>query len=127
MDEIKIRVDRFQDAMAKLINEYKDDALDIASEAARKAGRETVKELKATTHVKTGNYASGWTGKTEGRHTQNFAVVVYNRNAPGLPHLLNNDHAAGRNGMGIYHGDNHITRAELNGNELYYNEVVKKL
>lgn len=119
--------DQFDAAFKKLLDEYKDEAYKIAEKSAKKAARGAVKELKATTHVKTGKYARGWTTKQESRGSIFFSVTVYNRTVPGLPHLLNYSHVAGRHRRGRYTGDGHVDAAEATAKAAYYDEVVDKL
>ena len=125
--EITIQPSQLGDAFERLLNEYKEKAYEIAEDAAKKAARGAVKELKATNHVITGKYARGWTTKQENRGKINFTITVYNRAVPGLPHLLNDSHPTGRHRGGRYTGDGHVDTAAENANAAYYDEVIKKL
>lgn len=125
--EVTVSVDRLADAFNKLLDKYKEDAYKIAEDAAKKAARSAVSELKATNHVITGKYARGWTTKQENRGSISFTITVYNRDVPGLPHLLNDSHPTGRNRGGFYSGDGHIDAAEATAKAAYLSEVESKL
>ena len=129
MESYRVTPDNFASKVKKLIEEYGDDVFDAAEDAAKVAARATVKDLKATKHVRPGGgrYARGWTSKWEAKGTVNFAVYVYNRDVPGLPHLLNNTHAVGRHRGGVYHGDGHIDTAERHGIDIFLKGVETRL
>ena len=83
--------------MAQLLNEVNKDVEKSAKTNIQRVAKESVQKLKNTSPVKTGSYASGWGTKKQG----DMDVVVYNRTAPGLTHLLENGHVI-RNKKGTY-------------------------
>lgn len=70
-----------------IFNEYENLTDEAVEKAARKAGRDAVQKLKNTSPKKSGEYASGWATRKRG-----LGVIVYNRKAPGLTHLLEYGH-----------------------------------
>ena len=112
----RVSVDGFASAVESMLREYGDDVFKASEKAAKASARAAVKQLKATSKVKRGatggKYARGWTTKTTGKNTAEFRIVVHNRTAPGLAHLLNDSHVTGRYRGGHYTGDNTVTNAE---------------
>ena len=83
--------------MAQLLDEVNKDVEKSAKTNIQRIAKESVQKLKNTSPSKTGEYASGWGTKKQG----DADVVVYNRTAPGLTHLLENGHVI-RNKKGTY-------------------------
>ena len=83
--------------MAQLLDEVNKDVEKSAKTNIQRIAKESVQKLKNTSPSKTGEYASGWGMKKQG----DADVVVYNRTAPGLTHLLENGHVI-RNKKGTY-------------------------
>lgn len=76
-----IGVKEVLDTFSKEFQERVDAAADTAS-------KDTVKRLKNTSPRDTGDYAKSWS-----RKKVPGGYVVYNKNHPGLTHLLENGHA----------------------------------
>lgn len=74
--------------MAVILDDYSTEVKDIARKNAKKAARDTAKELRIVSPKKTGDYAVGWTSKKLDADT----FVTYNRKMPGLTHLLEYGH-----------------------------------
>lgn len=98
--------------VGKILDKYADDLTvsmkDAAKEVARK-GVQKVRENARGSFGGTGEYAKGWKSKvTEGRLST--SAVIYNKDAPGLPHLLEHGHA--KRGGGRVEGRVHIKPVE---------------
>lgn len=111
----KIPIDRLSAEINKILTEYGDEVEENVNEAAKrvtKAGAKAVKgNAQSTFKIGTGekNYAKGWTSKFEtGRLSAQG--IIYNKDLPGLPHLLEHGHA-NRNG-GRTPGRAHIAPVE---------------
>lgn len=105
-------IDQLGATIQKVLDEYKTNLSENVQDAVKtvtKAGVKAVRGNAKGSFGGTGKYASGWTSKMEtGRtSTQGF---IYNGTVPGLPHLLEKDHAL-RNG-GRYAGVPHIAPVE---------------
>lgn len=123
----KIPIDRLTAEINKILTEYGDQVRQDVNEAAKKVTKAGVKAVKGNAQSMfggTGKYASGWTSKFEtGRlSAQGF---IYNGTVPGLPHLLEKDHAL-RNG-GRYLGRPHIAPVEQKVIEDFTREVEKRI
>ena len=84
-----------------------------AVKAVSKQGAKAVRSAAQTTFGGTGAYAKGWTSRADtGRvSAQGY---IYNKDLPGLPHLLENGHVV-RNKKGTYgrtNGIKHIAPVE---------------
>ena len=111
----KIPIDRLSEEINKILTEYGDEVQENVNDAARrvtKAGAKAVRgNAQSTFRVGNGekNYAKGWTSKFEtGRLSAQG--IIYNKDLPGLPHLLEHGHA-NRNG-GRTPGRAHIAPVE---------------
>lgn len=112
MSEISI-----SDQLTKIFEQYGRQASEAVEKAAKKTGRDTVKELKQTSPKRYGDYAKSWTTKTKKSNGRLVSVTVYNKEHYRLTHLLENGHVI-KNGSGTYgrvNGRKHIQPAEQNG------------
>lgn len=82
--------------LSGILEEYGEKVKRISSEQVKEVAKEGAKKLKETSPKKTGDYAKGWTFKKT-----NEGYVLYNKNAPGLTHLLENGHVV-RNAKGTF-------------------------
>ncbi len=74
--------------IVQALSNYTDDVMEQIEEEADRIAKEAVDELKKTSPVQTGDYAKGWAKKKDGKN-----IVIYNRQKPGLTHLLEKGHA----------------------------------
>lgn len=91
----KTSIDKLSAAIHDILAEYGDDVQANLSDAVKqvtKKGAQAVKAAARSTFGGTGEYAAGWTSRAE---TGRFSAqgVIYNKDVPGLPHLLENGHA----------------------------------
>ena len=82
--------------LGAILDEYEKLTDDVVERSSRKTARDAVQDLKNTSPRQSGDYASGWATKKQGK-----GMVVYNRKAPGLTHLLENGHVI-RNKYGVF-------------------------
>lgn len=88
-----IQIDQLADTVEKELNDYADDVNDAVKEAVASAGKEAVKDLKATSPKLTGKYAKSWTVKKVSESSHGLDVVVHNKKYYRLTHLLEHGHA----------------------------------
>lgn len=123
----KTSIDRLGAAIHDILAEYGDDVQENLSDAVKrvtKKGAQAVKSAARSTFGGTGEYAAGWTSSTEtGRLSAQG--VIYNKDVPGLPHLLENGHA-NRDG-GRTPGREHIKPVEETIVQEFEAEVKKGL
>ena len=96
-------------ALTEVSKEEDEILFKCMSKAMRKAKRDVINNSPTLS----GEYKRGWTIRTK-RLKYGFDGVIYNKDKPGLTHLLNNGHmianqygSTGRR----KDGDNHITKA----------------
>lgn len=98
------------DQMSEIFREIKKEQEQQFQEAADKATKQAVKDIKAGAPIDQGEYKKGW----RRRRLSNNRFVVYNEKKPGLTHLLENGHVIknknGRYGRAPAH--KHIAPAE---------------
>ena len=95
-------------ALTEVSKEEDEILFKCMSKAMRKAKRDVINNSPTLY----GEYKRGWTIRTK-RLKYGFDGVIYNKDKPGLTHLLNNGHQKA-NQYGSYgrkEGDNHITKA----------------
>lgn len=122
----RIPIDRLSAEINKILTEYGEQVQQDVDEAAKKVTKAGVKAVKgnASTFGGSGKYASGWTSKFE-KGRLSSQGTIYNGTVPGLPHLLEKDHAL-RNG-GRYLGRPHIAPVEQKVIEDFTREVEKRI
>ena len=91
-EQITISANNLSHTMKKLLKEYGNKANEVCRDVVKEVAQETSKQLKATSPVKTGNYAKGWGFKPMKVSGMLTEYVVYNKKAPGLTHLLEHGH-----------------------------------
>lgn len=94
-------------ALTEVSKEEDEILFKCMSKAMRKAKRDVINNSPTLS----GEYKRGWTIRTK-RLKYGFDGVIYNKDKPGLTHLLNNGHQKA-NQYGTYgrkEGDNHITK-----------------
>jgi len=109
---MKTSIDKFSAAIHDILEEYGDELHENVAEAAKavtKKGAQAVRQAAASSFGGSGKYAKGWTSRFEtGRLSAQG--VIYNKDVPGLPHLLENGHA--KRGGGRVAGRTHIKPVE---------------
>ena len=101
--------------LSRALTEVSKEEDEILFKCMSKAMRKAKKDVIAMSPVNSGEYKRGWTVRTK-RLKYGFDGVIYNKDKPGLTHLLNNGHQVA-NQYGSYRrkeGDNHITKARNN-------------
>lgn len=123
----KTAIDKFEDAIGKIIEEYGDNVRENLDEITAQVGKAGVSlmrtQSKQTFPKGTGYYAKGWRYEVTESRLGN-SVTIYNVHA-GLPHLLENGHA--KRGGGRVPGRTHIETVETELIDQYTREVTDKL
>lgn len=96
----KTPVDKLGESLSKILDEYAEetykDVSALAKKFAQKGAQAVRQEAKSKGWGEHTDYDKGWTSRFEtGRLSAQG--VIYNKDVPGLPHLLENGHAL-RNG-----------------------------
>lgn len=97
----EIKVEEGSTTFSAAINEMLEQALqenvDALKERVTEACKVAKSDLRENSPKKTGEYAKGWTYTVKETAPGSFTGVVYQKNKPGLTHLLEKGHAK-RNG-----------------------------
>ena len=97
---MKVTPDNLAQVLADIMDEYKEHAektLDEAAKEAAKAGAKALQSASRSTFGGTGQYARGW-GVDREKVGGAALYTIWNKNKPGLPHLLEFGHAKGNGG-----------------------------
>lgn len=105
-----ISIDQLANEIAKGLQEYSSDVIDGIDEASEKISKNAVKKLKQDSPKNTKKYSKGWAVKTEKKYGETNSHIIYNKNKPGLTHLLEYGHA--KRGGGRVEGKSHIGPVE---------------
>ena len=108
-----------------LLDDYSEEVAEATEKAIESVSRQAVQRLKNDSPRRTGEYASGWKRKKDGKRT----VTIYNAKAPGLTHLLENGHVI-RNKKGTYGRTRpikHIQPVEQWANDELVREIERRL
>lgn len=98
--------------LSRALTEVSKEEDEILFKCMSKAMRKAKRDVINNSPILSGEYKRGWTIRTK-RLKYGFDGVIYNKDKPGLTHLLNNGHQKA-NQYGTYgrkEGDNHITKA----------------
>lgn len=87
-----IKIENLSDEIKKTLEVYSEDVQKGVNEKLPQIGKDTVKVLKSTSPVKTGQYAKGWRSQVETERLST-KVTVYNKTDYQLTHLLEKGHA----------------------------------
>ena len=109
----KVTIDNLDKEIERILSEYTLEVTDDLKDATKEVTKAGVKAVKAGAKSKfkgTGRYSKGWTSRLEtGRLSAQG--TIYNKDVPGLPHLLENGHA--KRGGGRVQGRAHIKPVEV--------------
>lgn len=97
-------------AIEKELRNYNKAVSEKIQQAVRETADVSVQDIQANAPRHTGKYRRGWKTKTLFKSEEDIRIVVYNRTAPQLTHLLEYGHAK-QNG-GRVEGRAHIAPAE---------------
>lgn len=90
----KTPVDKLSAEIASILSDYGDEVKDSMNEAVKKVTKAGAKALRAQskqTFGGSGAYAKGWTSTVD-TGKRSAQGVIYNKDLPGLPHLLEYGH-----------------------------------
>ena len=91
----KTPIDRLDDQIKEILEEYSDDiagGVEKAAKAVAKKGANAIKARASSMFGGTGSYASGW--KVDEKKSRLYVMeTIYNSTKPGLAHLLEHGHA----------------------------------
>lgn len=99
-------------ALDRLMSEVSQEENEILFKCMSKAMKKCKADVKEESPTRYGDYAKGWAVRTK-RLKYGFQGVIYNRDYPGLTHLLEKGHV-GKNQYGEYkrvNGKKHISLA----------------
>lgn len=115
MSDRIVRIDELSEAVRDEIDKMNQEVIEKVNEAAEHAASEAVKDLKASSPVRSdgynrryppGSYAAGWTKKKEGNQLGVVSYTVHNAKHYQLTHLLEFGHiiaGTGRRSKAISH------------------------
>lgn len=97
--EIKVKEGSttFSAAINEMLEQALQENVDALKERVTEACKVAKSDLRENSPKKTGEYAKGWTYTVKETAPGSFTGVVYQKNKPGLTHLLEKGHAK-RNG-----------------------------
>lgn len=126
----KVTVDNLQEAIDSILEEYEGEIYENLDEITQRIGKKGVEALKNTSKETFSGkrYASGWAMVSE-KNRLYTTVTIYNKNQPGLAHLLENGHvkANGTGRYGQWDGIEHIYPVEEKLVDEYESEVSQNL
>ena len=106
---MNVNINNLNKTVNKMLETYCSEVAEVVDESLPKVGKETVKELKQTSHKRTKDYSKGWTQKVE-RERLDSRLIVYNKTRYQLTHLLEKGHA--KVSGGFVNGKPHIKPAQ---------------
>lgn len=113
MSGTTVRPDELSIAIMAELNKYAAEVSAQIKEDVKAVAAECLKEVKAASPVKTGEYKKGWRKKVAFESLDDIRIIVYNAEKPQLTHLLEFGHADVMHG-GRVAGKTHIYPAQEN-------------
>ena len=124
----KVPADRLSAEIRTILAEYGGEVEENMADAVKKVTRAGAKALRAESKQKfpkgSGAYAKGWTSSVDTKK-RSAQGTIYNKDLPGLPHLLEHGHA--NRGGGRTAGRVHIKTIEDEVVKDFEKEVRSKL
>lgn len=103
-----VNAEQLANELSKAVKEYTEDVQKAVDKKVRSTATKVKREIKADSPRDSGEYADGWSRKTNARGGST-EVTIYNKEKPSLTHLLENGHA--KVGGGRVQGIPHIQPA----------------
>lgn len=128
----KIDIDKLSIEVIKNLNSYAKVTSDTVERAVKETAKETVKELRVTSPVGSGDYSRSWKSKRDAtaRGKNKYNMIVYS-NKPNyrLTHLLEKGHPIVKKGrtVGSARAIPHIKNAEENAIERLRYKILKEI
>lgn len=122
-----LQPDKLAKEIDKILEKYGDDVKANVAEITKEFAKKGAKAVSASAKQNfggSGKYAAGWTSRFESGRVS-AQGTIYNKDTPGLPHLLENGHA--KRGGGRVSGRPHISPVEEQLVKEYTEAVKKKL
>lgn len=123
-----VEPDFFERSMEQILGDVKAEIGSKTPSAVRASVQVARRSVKANAPERTGRYREGWATRTKRDSTDRYVGTVYNKDVPGLPHLLEKGHA--KVGGGRVQGNQHIAPAAekaFQDFERRIDEIVSKL
>lgn len=92
MADVTIEADRFGATLEQILGEIADKVDEGSGRAVRKSAQKGMREAKAGSPERTGEYAAGWSYRAR-KTPEGWSAEVGNSDKPGLVHLLEKGHA----------------------------------
>lgn len=110
----------------KILDDYEVEVTDGMKEAIKAAAKAGVKKVKSNAKIfdGTGKYKKGWTSRVE-EQRMSAQGTIYNKDVPGLPHLLEHGHA--KRGGGRVAGREHIAPVQDEIEQEFMKELEARL
>jgi len=120
-------LDKLAETIEAELADFANGVTETLKDATKKVTKAGVSAIRAASREKfggTGRYARGWTSTVEtGKHSAQG--VIYNKDLPGLPHLLEHGHA--KRGGGRVAGKEHIAPVAEMIEQEFQQEVERNL
>ena len=126
----RVGLEGFTVALDRILAQYGDEVNEKSAVLVQKTAQRTAKALREESRLKFNSpdgqyrYARGWTSETRKGRLRTEAIV-YNKNSPGLAHLLEHGHANWPEGR--TKGRAHIAPIEKAAVDAFQEEVEREL
>lgn len=88
-----IKIEGLADAIMHELQIYTREVVEEMNAAGDRIAKDGAKKLRQVSPKRTGKYAKGWRVKKETAFRKPTGYIIYNKDQPSLPHLLEHGHA----------------------------------
>ncbi len=114
---MQIKLDKLAATIAQELQLYSRDVQEVLNREGGEIAKSGVAKLREASPERSRRYARGWTMATESAAGRPPTYIIYNKDRPGLAHLLEHGHV--KRGGGRVQGQPHIGPVEAEVVEAY--------
>ena len=124
-----VTIDGLAGAIKDILDEYDREAEAGVDKVVRRVANKCKRDIQSGAPANTGEYKAGWATRQTKKSAHGLEITVYNKQKPGLPHLLEHGHVMIAHGkvLGTGGARPHIGRAEQTAKKKLEEDIRREL